>query len=143
MGRRLFHEVQRAGAEKKKKKKKKKIGADEADPGDSVASFAFRQSDSSDNEGILVDNLAITQTFAETLSNEEFTLANGFKVYPNPTSLGFVNIASANNAAISVAVFDVLGKQVLNETLNNNRLNVSTLNSGVYIMKGLKIMLQL
>ena len=111
------------------------LGADETDPGSTVAAFSFRQSDSSDNEGILVDNLAITQTFAETLSNEEFTIANGFKVYPNPTSLGFVNIASASNETISVAVYDILGKQVINQTLNNNRLNVSTLNSGVYIMK--------
>jgi hypothetical protein len=111
------------------------LGADEADPGSTVAAFALRQSDSSDNEGILVDNLAITQTFAATLSNVEYTISNGFKVYPNPTSLGYVNIASANNAAISVTVFDVLGKQVINETLNNNRLNVSTLNTGVYIMK--------
>ncbi|WP_323787124.1 T9SS type A sorting domain-containing protein [Psychroserpens sp.] len=111
------------------------LGADEADPGDTVASFAFRQSDSSDNEGILVDNLAITQTFAQTLSNEEFTIANGFKVYPNPTSSGFVNILSANSENMSVAVYDILGKQVINETLNNNRLNVSALNTGVYILK--------
>lgn len=111
------------------------FGADESDPGDSIAAFSFRQSVSSDNEGILVDNLAITQTFAQTLSNNEFTIANGFKVYPNPTSLGYVNIASANSEAISVTVFDILGKQVINQTLNNNRLNVSALNSGVYIMK--------
>ena len=111
------------------------IGADEADPGDTVASFALRQSDSDENEGILIDNLAVTQTFAETLSNEEFTIASGFKVYPNPTSLGFVNIASAKNDTISVAVYDILGKEVINETLNNNRLDVSTLNTGVYIMK--------
>ena len=29
----------------------------------------------------------------------------------------------------------MLGKQVINETIANNRLNVSTLNAGVYIMK--------
>lgn len=111
------------------------LGADEADPGSTVAAFSLRQSDSSDNEGILVDNLAITQTFAATLSNQEFTITNGFKVYPNPTSLGYVNIVSANSEAISVAVYDILGKEVINQTLNNNRLNVSTLNTGVYIMQ--------
>ncbi len=111
------------------------LGADESDPGSTVAAFAFRQSDSSDNEGILVDNLAITQTFAETLSNDEFTIANEFKVYPNPTTTGFVNIVNANNEAVSVAVYDVLGKEVINSALTNNQLNVSGLNSGVYIMK--------
>jgi len=111
------------------------LGADEADPGDTVASFALRQSDSDENEGILIDNLAITQTFAQTLSNDEFTITDAFKVYPNPTSLGFVNIVSANNQNISVAVFDILGKEVINTALTNDQLNVSGLNSGVYIMK--------
>ena len=36
---------------------------------------------------------------------------------------------------MTVSVFDVLGKQVLNQTVTNNRLNVSGLNSGIYIMK--------
>ncbi len=58
-----------------------------------------------------------------------------FKVYPNPTSTGFVNIVSAHSETISVNVYDMLGKQVINKTIANNRLNVSTLNAGVYIMK--------
>ncbi|MCD2257888.1 T9SS type A sorting domain-containing protein [Psychroserpens luteolus] len=111
------------------------LGADEADPGDTVASFAFRQSDSAQNESILVDNLRIAQTFDQTtLSNEEFAV-NNFKVYPNPTSTGFVNIISNNSDAISVAVYDILGKQVINTALNNDRLDVSALNAGVYILK--------
>ena len=59
----------------------------------------------------------------------------GFNMYPNPTSLGYVTIASKNNAKMSIAVFDILGKQVLNKTVSNNTLNVSSLKSGVYIMK--------
>jgi hypothetical protein len=110
------------------------LGVDEADPGNSIASFALRQSDSADNEGILVDNLRVTQTFDETLSNEEFT-TDSFKVYPNPTSTGYVNITSANNENIAVTVYDILGKQVISETLTNDRLNVSSLNAGVYILK--------
>ncbi|WP_343795749.1 T9SS type A sorting domain-containing protein [Gaetbulibacter jejuensis] len=58
-----------------------------------------------------------------------------FSIFPNPTSTGFVNIISAHSEAISVNVYDMLGKQVINETIANNRLNVSTLNAGVYIMK--------
>ncbi|HLV39447.1 T9SS type A sorting domain-containing protein [Xanthomarina sp.] len=61
--------------------------------------------------------------------------SNSFNLYPNPTSNGFVNITSKTNEVIQVAVYDILGKQVLNNTVNNNRLNVSTLTSGVYIMK--------
>jgi hypothetical protein len=111
------------------------LGADEADPGDTIVSFALRQSDSSENEMILIDNLVISQTFAETLSNEEFASVDLFKIYPNPTSLGFVNIKGLSSTNVSVAVYDILGKQVKNETLTNNQLNVSNLNSGVYILK--------
>ncbi|GGG39419.1 T9SS type A sorting domain-containing protein [Bizionia arctica] len=69
-----------------------------------------------------------------TLSANVFELSN-FNVYPNPTSTGFVNITSKTNDVISVTIFDILGKQVLNNTVNNNRLNVSSLTTGVYIMK--------
>ncbi|GAB4158756.1 MAG: hypothetical protein Tsb0033_12300 [Winogradskyella sp.] len=112
------------------------LGTDEADPGIGITQFALRQSDSSLNEGILIDNLVISQTFNETLS----TNTNSFNldqvsIYPNPTNTGRVTISSSNNDAMNVQVFDVLGKQVKNETLTNNTLNVSDLNTGVYILK--------
>ncbi len=62
-------------------------------------------------------------------------MLDSFKVYPNPTSLGYVMLSSKNKANMSVKVFDVLGKQVLNEKVNDNKLYVSSLNAGVYIMK--------
>ncbi|RKE98502.1 lamin tail domain-containing protein [Ichthyenterobacterium magnum] len=79
--------------------------------------------------------------FSPGLENDDPTLsvtqfeAGSFSVYPNPTNTGFVNIRTNNNEAISVSVFDILGKEVVNQTVSNNRLNVSTLNAGVYIMK--------
>lgn len=73
-------------------------------------------------------------TYTTTLSVNKNSIDN-FKIFPNPTSLGFVNISSKNSAAMTVNVYDVLGKQVLNKTVSNNRLNVASLNSGVYIMK--------
>jgi hypothetical protein len=83
------------------------------------------------------DNSVITLPscgFNPTLSVEN-VLLDAFSVYPNPTSTGFVNITSKTNETIQVAVFDILGKQVLNNTVKNNRLNVSNLTTGVYIMK--------
>jgi hypothetical protein len=59
----------------------------------------------------------------------------GFNIYPNPTSLGYINIFSKNNAEMNVSVFDILGKQVINTVMTSEKLNVSTLNTGVYIMK--------
>ena len=60
---------------------------------------------------------------------------DGFEMYPNPTSLGYVTLSSRNNAEMSVKLFDILGKQVLDQKVNDNKLNVSSLNTGVYIMK--------
>ena len=111
------------------------ISFDSTNAGIAITQFALRQSDSSLNESILVDNLAITQTFAETLSTQDVTLFDNFKIYPNPTSKGFVTIASNNSEAIQAQVFDILGKQVLNNTVSNNRLDVSRLNAGIYIVK--------
>jgi len=68
------------------------------------------------------------------LSSPEFN-SQGFSIYPNPTNTGFVTITSSNTDAVNVQVFDMLGKQVKNETLNNNTLDVSNLRSGVYIIK--------
>lgn len=73
-------------------------------------------------------------TYSAPLSIDENSI-NNFKIYPNPTSLGYVNINSSTNSPFQVGVFDILGKQVLNQTVSNSRLNVSTLKSGIYIMK--------
>ncbi|MEJ6792793.1 MAG: T9SS type A sorting domain-containing protein [Lacinutrix sp.] len=70
----------------------------------------------------------------DVLSTEDFTTTN-FSIYPNPTNTGFVNITTTSNETINVTVFDILGKQVISQTINNNRLNVSNLNTGVYILK--------
>ena len=56
-----------------------------------------------------------------TLDSKSFEL-DSFKMYPNPTSLGYVMLSSKNKANMSVRVFDVLGKQVLNEKVNDNKL---------------------
>lgn len=111
------------------------LGEDRADPGVSVNQFALRQSDSSENEGILVDNLVISQTFSElTLSNSEFEVAE-FSIYPNPVTSGFVNITSNQAESLAIEVYDILGKQVKSETITNNRLDVSNLGTGIYIVK--------
>lgn len=102
----------------------------------SISAFALRQSTSAENETITVDNLIVAQSFGETLSTNDFSVKT-FGVYPNPTSVGSVNIVPQNgaNGKLNVAVFDVLGKQVINTVMANETLDVSSLNTGVYIMK--------
>lgn len=58
-----------------------------------------------------------------------------FSVYPNPATRGFVNIMSESNEPKEVLIFDVLGKEIIRTTLKGDRLDISTLESGIYILK--------
>jgi len=69
-----------------------------------------------------------------TLDSETFDL-NEFKIYPNPTSTGFVNIKARSYDDMSVVVFDILGKLVISQKVDNQRLDVSILNAGIYVMR--------
>ncbi len=68
------------------------------------------------------------------LSTSNFELEN-VKIFPNPVTNNFVTISSAILEDINVAVFDVLGKQISSQKLQNNRLDVSGLKSGIYLLK--------
>jgi len=71
---------------------------------------------------------------ASTASADQFDVTR-FNLYPNPTKSDFVNITSTKAGAIQAQVFDFLGNQVLNSLVTNGRLNVSSLNTGMYIVK--------
>lgn len=58
----------------------------------------------------------------------------GLKVYPNPVTNGKLFITSDANVEKTVAIYDVLGKQVVNTTATES-VNVSNLKGGVYIVK--------
>jgi len=60
---------------------------------------------------------------------------DGLNFYPNPVSSGKIYITSKSLADKEVAIFDVLGKKVLQAVLNSKELNISTLSPGVYIIK--------
>ena len=86
----------------------------------------------------MFDELRIGTSFADvtptTLSNDDY-ISDVFKLYPNPAKSGFVNITSTGSETIQANVYDILGKQVINAAVASGRLDVSTLNTGVYIVK--------
>ncbi|MSP85446.1 MAG: T9SS type A sorting domain-containing protein [Flavobacteriaceae bacterium] len=59
----------------------------------------------------------------------------GLKVYPNPVSNGILHIESNINTERTISLFDVLGKEVIKTTTSNTTINISNLNSGIYIVK--------
>jgi hypothetical protein len=78
------------------------------------------------------DQFSVT---SPTASTKTFDAIDGLSLYPNPVSGNVLNITSAANLDMNVAIFDVLGKQVINTKVTNNTVNVSSLNAGVYIVK--------
>ncbi len=68
------------------------------------------------------------------MSDEEIAKTET-NIYPNPTT-GFLQLQSKRNLEGStVTVMDVVGRPVLTSTLKNGTLDVSRLNSGVYLMQ--------
>jgi hypothetical protein len=80
-----------------------------------------------------IDSFIISVSEA-TLGLKQNAIA-GLNMYPNPVSNGTLYITSSSSEAKSVAVYDVLGKQVLNTKTSSNTVNVSNLTNGVYFVK--------
>lgn len=59
----------------------------------------------------------------------------GFKLYPNPVTNSKVFISTAENSPKKILIYDVLGTQVLQTTLFGKELNLSDLDSGVYMLR--------
>lgn len=69
-----------------------------------------------------------------TLSNNQFTI-NSVKMYPNPVDGNTLNFSVENGNTVDVIIYSALGQQVISQTGVRNSLNVSSLDSGLYIVK--------
>ncbi|WP_294818583.1 T9SS type A sorting domain-containing protein [uncultured Flavobacterium sp.] len=57
------------------------------------------------------------------------------KMFPNPLNSGILTVLTESDAPKTVAIYDLLGKEVVNATTDNNTVNVSNLTAGVYMVK--------
>lgn len=95
------------------------------------AIFAYQ-----DNRNPFIDNqqyvIDIWQNF---LSVDAFDRSNEISLYPNPVNTNTFYVTTTSN--VDVRVFDVLGKLVLEHkiTPDDHDIDVSDLNSGVYLVK--------
>jgi hypothetical protein len=99
-----------------------------------LGGFMFRQEANNATPTIIADELRIATTANFTLGTTQNQIS-GLKVYPNPVTNGTLFIETAANAEKTVAIFDVLGKQVFNTTTADNTINISGLNAGVYVVR--------
>lgn len=92
----------------------------------------FRVYQDTGNSGVIhYDDVVFVDN--NTMGVKENNIA-GLRVYPNPVTNGKFFISTDANSEKSVAIFDVLGKQVVKTTATET-VNVSNLNAGVYIVK--------
>jgi len=81
---------------------------------------------------VFYDNIYLHKN--TTMSSDSFTTSK-VKLYPNPTS-NILNVECVG-AIQNIAVYNVLGQEVINKELNSTStaLDVSILNSGIYVVK--------
>jgi len=103
-----------------------------------VSRFFLRQDSTTETPAVQIDELRIGSTWADVVP-QVAGLAdnniNGLSMYPNPLSGNTLNITSTANAAMSVQIFDLLGKEVVKADVVNNTVNVAKLTTGVYVVK--------
>lgn len=95
-------------------------------------------------EGGSTGNLSFEyEDVTNLMSTTVFDAENSFRIFPNPSTDGRVQVLYENNQANgngSVAVFSLTGKKVFETQLKNNgfynqTIDLSMLSSGVYLMK--------
>lgn len=82
------------------------------------------------NRQTTIDNIIWTPLSLSVKQNN----ISALEIYPNPVTNGTFYINTRSNSAKDVVVFDILGKQVM-KTSSTKSVNVSNLNTGVYIVK--------
>ena len=95
-----------------------------------VTNIVSEPSNFSTNSPLSESNKPVWGT-CPTASIEDQTLLN-ISIYPNPTNNTL--FISGNKTPIAVAIFNVLGKEVLS-IKNTNNINVQALPSGVYVIR--------
>jgi hypothetical protein len=91
-----------------------------------------------DGSGTNSGHVRVYQT--PTLSINDNVFSDSFALYPNPSKEGrlHIKIKDLNNEEVFIQIFDVLGKNVFEETkkINNSIFNIDTseLSSGIYFL---------
>jgi hypothetical protein len=81
-------------------------------------------------------NITTGNTCSAFLSNNNFDISSNFKIYPNPaTSNVTIDLVSLDNS--NVEIYDINGRKLFTQKLNNNsnNVNIDNLAAGVYMFK--------
>jgi hypothetical protein len=100
-----------------------------------ISSLVYRPSDNKLLIGTHGNGMFET-TIQGTFSTKNFTKTTDVYVYPNPTQdvLNFRSTTLDFSATVTYEIYNLTGKRILNGTLNNQKVDVRLLNSGVYFV---------
>ena len=56
-------------------------------------------------------------------------------IYPNPVKENYITITSPLEGPKEIKIYTIAGKKILDTTINGNTLDISSINSGFYILK--------
>ena len=99
-----------------------------------LGGFIIRQDSDTKTPTMIMDELRVNTTVQGLLSVNAPAIS-GLKVYPNPVKNGRLVVETATNSMKAIAIYDVIGKQVLGTVTNENNIDVSTLQAGIYVIK--------
>ena len=99
-------------------------------PNPSADYYVGFQATSGYGYGVTLDDVCV-QAALSTSENELLDMM----IYPNPVDGDIVTIQSPINGLKEVQIYTVTGKKVLDTTINGNTLDVSSFNSGFYMLK--------
>ena len=78
-----------------------------------------------------IDDVCVQE---DTLSTVDSTVLD-MRIYPNPSNGSYVTIQTPANGVKYVEVFDITGKRLINTSLSADTLDVSSISSGMYLVK--------
>ena len=84
---------------------------------------------------LLTVNTSYAQFNAERSNTAITQSIDGLTIYPNPVNNGKVFISTTLNLTKEINIYDVLGKNIISQTLFGEELNISNLSPGVYILR--------
>ena len=74
------------------------------------------------------------RTTADYLSTSDNEILD-MRIYPNPVNGNFVTILSPVQGLKEIEVYSVTGRKVMDTVINDSTLDVSSFNSGFYMVK--------
>ena len=85
----------------------------------------------SDDKFVLqMDEFVVEGTLGISDNNSPFKM----RLYPNPTNENYVIVQANVSGTKEIEVFDLLGKKLIDISLNSNYLDISKLNPGIYLL---------